>query len=140
MARAGLDELLKDWSDWTYGGAGGLGAGSTILARWMDSRGDLMFSGSGGSRGTGDEIEQQIEAAVLALAAKDLESADVLRLEFAAGWWLVCDRRGADWSKYDPCDATQLDRARLLGFSWRTYKRRLAKAREHVAQALRDNR
>ncbi|MCE1119123.1 hypothetical protein [Pseudomonas sp. NMI795_08] len=140
MAMRGLDELLKDWSDWTYGGAGLLGGGSTILARWMDSKGDLMFSGSGGSRGTGDEIEQQIEAAVVALAAQDLQAADVLRLEYAAGWWLVCERNGYDFARYDPTEATQLDRARLLGYSWRTYKRRLAKARDHVVQALRDNR
>ncbi len=140
MARPGLDELLHGWAAWTYSGGGALGGGASILARWMDSRGELQFGGSSGSRGTGDEIEQQIEAAVVALAAKDLESADVLRLEYCAGWWWVCERNGLDWHSYDPHDATQLDRARLLRCSWRTYKRRLARARDHVEQALRDNR
>lgn len=129
-----LDKLLHAWAAWTYGGFGG-GSGGSMLAQLIDKKGEIYFDGPSGPGGPADDIEQCIEAAVTEMAAKNLVQADVLRLEYCAGWWSVCER----WNikDYDPCDASQLDRARALGLSWRTYKRRLAAAREMVADKLR---
>lgn len=129
-----LDKLLHAWAAWTYGGIGGIGSGGSMLAQLIDKKGEIFFGGSTGSSGPADGIEQQIEAAVMQMAAKDLQQADALRLEYCAGWWWVCER----WSikDYDPSTASQLDRARALGMSWRTYKRRLAAARDMIAERL----
>ena len=71
------------------------------------------------------------------MAAKSLEQADVLRLEYAAGLPQVFERRKIQ--DYDSSTASQLDRARALGLSWRTYKRRLAAAREMIIERLSAN-
>ena len=129
-----LDKLLHGWSAWCFGGFGGLGSGSSMLAQLIDKKGEIFFDGPSGSSGPADGIEQRIEAVVMEMAAKNLQQADVLRLEYAAGWWWVCER----WKiqDYDPATATQLDRARALGLTWRTYKRRLAAAREMIIERL----
>lgn len=128
------DKLFHSWAAWCYGGLGGLGSGSSMLAQLIEKKGEIYFGGSTGSSGPADGIEQAIEAAVMALAAKNLEQADVLRLEYSAGWWMVCQRCGI--ADYNPSDANQLDRARALGVAWRTYQWRLAKARQTVLDAL----
>lgn len=133
-AESEIDGLLHSWAAWGYGGIGG-GSGSSMLARLIDRKGEISFGGSTGPGGPADGIEQQIEAAVVAMATKDLQQADVLRLEYCAGWWGVCDRWGI--RDYDPSTASQLDRARAFGLSWRTYRRRLAAAREMIAERLR---
>jgi hypothetical protein len=129
-----LDKLLHAWAAWCFGGIGGVGSGSSMLAQLIDKKGEIFFGGSTGSSGPADGIEQQIEGVVMEMAAKSLEQADVLRLEYAAGWWWVCER----WkiNDYDPSTASQLDRARAMGLSWRTYKRRLAAAREMITERL----
>ena len=129
-----LDKLLHAWAAWCFGGIGGVGSGSSMLAQLIDKKGEIYFGGSTGSSGPADGLEQAIEAAVMALAAKNLEQADVLRLEYSAGWWQVCERWGI--ADYDPSEANQLDRARALGVAWRTYQWRLAKARQTVLEAL----
>lgn len=130
-----LDKLLYGWAAWCVGGLGGLGSGSSMLAQLIDKKGEIFFDGPSGSRGPADGIEQRIETIVMEMAVKNIEQADVLRLEYQAGWWVVCER----WSiqNYDASGATQLDRARALGLSWRTYKRRLAAARNMIIEKLR---
>ncbi len=132
-----LDKLLHGWAAWTYGGFGGLGSASSMLAQLIDKKGEIFFDGPSGSSGPADGIEQRIEAVVMEMAAKSLEQADVLRLEYAAGLPQVCERRKIQ--DYDPSTASQLDRARALGLSWRTYKRRLAAAREMIIERLSAN-
>ncbi len=129
-----LDKLLHAWAAWCFGGLGGLGSGSSMLAQLIDKKGEIFFGGSTGSSGPADGIEQRIEGVVMEMAAKSLDQADVLRLEYAAGCWEVCNRRKI--KDYDPATASQLDRARALGLSWRTYKRRLAVARETIVERL----
>jgi len=60
--------------------------------------------------------------------------ADVLRLEFDAGWWQVCQRLGI--KQYDPRNIGQLEKAHALGISWATYKRRLTKALDDIEECL----
>ena len=129
-----LDKLLHGWAAWCAGGLGGIGSGSSMLAQLIDKKGEIFFDGPSGSSGPADGIEQRIEAVVMEMAAKSLEQADVLRLEYAAGLPQVCERRKIQ--DYDPSESTQLDRARVLGLSWRTYKRRLAAAREMIIERL----
>jgi hypothetical protein len=132
-----LDELLESWARWcdspsdvvSYGGSGG-----SMLARLIDTRGDLNFGGGGGPAGPVDTIETNIEMAVVSLGAQNQLAADVLRLECVAGWWQVTSRRGI--RGYDPRGLGQLQNALALGISVRTYRRRLAEAREYVAQRL----
>ena len=128
-----LDKLLHGWSGWCLGGLGG-GSGSSMLAQLIDKKGEIFFDGPSGSSGPGDGIEQRIEAVVMEMAAKNLKQADVLRLEYSAGWWWVCER----WNiqDYDPATATQLDRARALGLTWRTYQRHLSVARKMIIKRL----
>lgn len=132
-----LDKLLHGWAAWTYGALGGLGSGSSMLAQLIEKKGEIFFDGPSGPSGPADGIEQRIEAVVMEMAAKSLEQADVLRLEYAAGLPQVFERRKIQ--DYDPSTASQLDRARALGLSWRTYKRRLAAAREMIIERLSAN-
>ena len=129
-----LDDVLNSWAAWCFGSLGGVGGGSSMLAKLIDRKGEIFFGGSSGSSGPTDGIEQQIESIVTEMAAKNLQMADVLRLEYTAGYWGVCER----WriKDYDPFEATQLDRARAMGLGWRAYKRRLAKAREIIIDKL----
>ncbi|MHA6236843.1 hypothetical protein [Pseudomonas fluorescens group sp. PF-69] len=125
---------LEKWARWTAGLGVGLGGGS-ILARWMDSKGHLIFGGnSGPKKGPIDDWEAAIEACVLHLATTDLLAADVLRLEHDAGIDNVLSRRGIQG--YDPINATSVRRAKALGISDRTYRRHLTTARQAVAAAL----
>jgi len=133
-----LDELLESWARWcdspsaavSYGGSGG-----SMLARLIDTRGELRFGGSGHASGPVDTIETNIEMAVVSLYAESPLAADVLRFECVAGWWQVTARRAI--RGYDPRGLGQLENALALGISVRTYRRRLAEAREYVAQRLR---
>lgn len=139
MARrtySSLDALLDAWALWSariFEGMGG--GGGSLLARWMDSKGHLIFSGSApASRSGYDCVEACIDSAVAQMAVADLLTADVLRLEYAAGWWSVASRRGLD--DYTPQGMGQLQHALALNISLRTYRRRLAQARAAVESAL----
>jgi len=129
------DELLHKWANWTYGGVGLLGAGTSMLARLIDRKGENMFSGASGHSAPQDGIEVLIEGYVAELAAVSIDRADALRLEFSAGWWNVCERRGVE--DYDPADANQSDRAHALCMSLRSYERRLSEAKKHIYERLR---
>lgn len=129
-----LKRYLEQWARWTAGLGASLGGGS-ILARWMDSKGHLIFgSSSGPKKDPIDDWEAAIEACVLRLAQTNLLAADVLRLEHDAGIDNVLSRRGIQG--YDPINATSVRRARALGISDRSYRRHLTTAREAVATAL----
>lgn len=131
-----LDELLESWARWcdSPSDACSGGGGGSMLARLIATRGELVFGGSGHAGGPVDTIETNIEMAVVTLGAENPLAADVLRLECVAGWWQVTARRGI--RGYDPRGLGQLQNALALGVSVRTYRRRLAEAREYVAQRL----
>lgn len=130
-----FDQLLEAWARWLADTRCSLGGGGgSLLARWMDAKGHLIFSGGGGSREPVDTIESCIEIAVVEMGKADPLREDVLRLEYAAGWSRVVVRRGL--VDYDPRGLTQLQNALHLGVSVRTYRSRLAEAREHVAAKL----
>lgn len=133
-ARA-LDVLLHKWAIWTFGGVGLLGAGASMLARLIDRKGENMFSGASGHSAPQDGIEVLIEGFVTELAAMSLDRADALRLEFSAGWWNVCERRGV--ADYEPAEANQSDRAHALCMSLRSYERKLSEAKKYIQERLR---
>jgi hypothetical protein len=130
-----FDSLLEAWARWLADDRGGLGGtGASMLARWMDAKGHLIFGGGSGSGGPLDDMETRIEAAVHEMGKACQMRADVLRLEYAAGWWQVAARLGL--KGYDPRGLTQLHNALHLGVSVRTYRTRLAEARAYVAEKL----
>lgn len=131
-----LDRCLYLWAVWCHAGkvARGPGAGESLLARMIDNQGLMVFGGSGGGSSIGsDDIERTIESAVGRLAKQNLDAADALRLEYGAGVMQVCARRKS-W--LDERTATQRERARVLGVSVRTYRRRLSEGRQAVEQAF----
>ena len=132
---ADMDALLQAWAVWCDGDSGALGGGSSMLAKLIDGKGQILFGGSGGASSPRDAVEARIEAAVMAMAAKSPDRADVLRMEYSAGWWGVCERRKI--KGYDPRGTNQLKRSQAMAISLRTYKRRLAEATEDIKTHLR---
>lgn len=133
--RAGeFDALMERWARWLAAPAQGLSpGGQSLLARWMDAKGCLVFGGQGHG-GPIDLVEYRIEEAAKVFGRDGQLAEDVLRLEYAAGWWVVAARRG--WRGYDPRGLNQVQRAVWLGIGLRTYKARLAQARAFVAQQI----
>lgn len=131
--RNDLDDLLEAWARWCHSGGVVPGSGASMLAKMIDGKGLITF-GSGGGSAPMDSIEARIEAAVMKMAAENQDRADVLRLECRAGWFRVSQRRGL--VNFDPSGLLQIDMAHALGMSLRTYKRRLAEAREEIIQEL----
>lgn len=133
-ARSRLDNVLDAWACWLAQGEGAQLIGSSQLGRLMDG----ALPGSGGSADVvcmaAFPIEERVEAAVIGIAREDLLTADVLRLEYNAAFEQVCDRRGI--ARYEPSRAEQTHKALLLDVSVRTYKRRLASARELIEQRV----
>ena len=134
-ARPGrLEHRLAAWAKWVVSG-GQEKAAPSLLARWMAGKGHIVFGG--GSSEPEDVIETVIEAAVVRLFADgDLGAwrADVLRLEFGAGYYGVVQRRGI--RGYDPRNMNQTKHALALGISVRTYRTRLAEAKKTIQEAL----
>lgn len=132
--RAGdFDSLLEQWARWlAVPDSVRLGGGS-LLSRWMAAKGHLAFGGGGGFAPV-ETMESRIEAIVQDLGLINPLCEDVLRLEYAAGWWMVVKRRSL--SGYDPRGLKQLQQALHLGIGLRTYKQRLAEARAFVADRL----
>lgn len=137
MARAEhklLRPALEDWACWCVEGAP-ISAGRTMLAKLIDNKGELLFGGSGGSTEPPESRECRIEARVLAMAAGPVPlRADVLRLEFDAGWWQVCERHGI--KRYDPRGIDRFEKSQALGISLATYKRRLFEALNEIEDCL----
>lgn len=131
--RKQLDARLDLWSMWSESGLA-QSPGRTMLAKLIDNKGEIFFGGSAGSDGTAYSVESDIEAAVVAMAAIDPLQADVLRLEYDAGWWEVCARRGI--SSYRPAGIGQFEKSAALGIGLATYKRRLSAALETVKTHL----
>jgi len=131
-----LDALLEGWARWLDAAVSGAveGAPRSLLARWMDAKGHLIFSGGAPGSPVLDTVEARIELAVRELGGSCQLAEDVLRLEYVAGWWRVVERRGL--RGYDPRGLKQLQNAIHLGVSVRTYRLRLAEARAYVAERL----
>lgn len=129
-ARNGLDDALELWARWCFAGGEPVSGGRTMLAKLIDNKGELMFGSNERSREPADSLEGAIEAAVLSLFARDPLCADVLRLEYGAGWWEVAQRRRI--RGYDPRGIGQFEHAAALAISLRTYRRRLAEARTFI--------
>lgn len=138
-----LRPVLESWSDWCHRGRidGGVATGRTMLAKLIDNKGEIFFGGGGGGCVVpADDIECRVEGRVVAMvmatdAGDALLRADVLRLEFDAGAWDVCQRRGI--RGLNAATATQYEKALALGISLRTYNRRLAEALDEIAKGLR---
>ncbi|MCE0923313.1 hypothetical protein LU673_25400 [Pseudomonas alloputida] len=132
---ADIDALLQAWAVWCDGDSGLLGAGTSMLAKLIEGKGQILFGGSGGASSPRDSVEARIEAVVMRMAAKSADRADVLRMEYSAGWWGVCERRTI--KGYDPRGTDQLKRSQAMAISLRTYKRRLSEARDEIKTELR---
>lgn len=112
-----------------------MSAGRTMLAKLIDNRGEMFFGDCSGSIDPPDSRESLIEARVMAMAAGPAPlRADVLRLEFDAGWWQVCVRHGI--KRYDPRSIGQFEKSQALRISLATYKRRLAEALGEIEECL----
>jgi hypothetical protein len=133
-ARDDLDNALELWARWCFQGGALVSSGRSMLAKLIDNKGELFFGGSGGSSEPTDSLEAKIESAVVSMFAAEPMRADVLRLEYGAGWWQVAERRQI--AGYDPRGVGQFENAHALGISLRTYRRRLAEARETIAKTL----
>lgn len=120
--RMTLERRLELWARWIINGCNSRGAGFASMLEMMTIT-RCQFSGGGGE--PRDDIEAGVEAAVMSLTAVDKDAARILRVEYGA--WAPKSLDGA---------TTQLDKAHALGLSLRTYKRKLAKARQHVASYL----
>lgn len=133
-----LDSLLESWAFWCEGDSRLLGTGLSMLARLIDGKGEILFGASTpGSSQPHDAMETRLESIVVAMASESQDRADVLRLEYSAGWWNVCKRRQI--RAYDPRGTDQMMRAHALGMSLRTYKRRLAEARAVIETKLKES-
>ncbi len=119
-----LDELFELWARWCFAGGSQPDTAPSLLARWMDNKGHMVFGG-GGCAPT-DTVEERIEAAVFAIAANEPMTAKVLRWEY--GVW--------SWRGEDDKALKQADKAAALGVSLRTYRRRLASGRAWVERRL----
>lgn len=127
-----LDRLLESWARWLSDGrTAESGGADSMLARLIDSKGFLIFGGGGGgSSEPRDTLEARVEILVYEMSKTAPLRADVLRLEYAAGYQRVAVARG--WKHYRP-GQDQLSHALLLGVSLRTYRTRLAEARGEIA-------
>lgn len=136
MARRGRKQMAAGyelWAQWCDSG-GVASAGRSMLAKLIDNKGELFFGSAGGSSEPFDSIEAAIESLVVALAVTEPLCADVLRLEYDAGWYLVAHRRRI--KDYDPRSIGQFEKAAALGVSFATYKRRLSEARAIIETQL----
>lgn len=129
-----LHPALHSWASWCLEGRP-VSAGRTMLAKLIDNKGEMFFGGCSGSTEPPDSVESRIEARVLAMAAGPAPlRADVLRMEFDAGWWEVCARHGV--RHYNPRGVGQFEKSQALRISLATYKRRLTEALNEIKEGL----
>lgn len=133
-SRSDIDELLEAWARWCHSGSVVSSSGSSMLAKMIENKGFMTFSSGGGTSPLIDSIEARIEAVVMVMANQNQLRADVLRLEYGAGWLSVAKRLGL--CGYDPKYMGQFENATALGVSVRTYRRRLAAARDQLQREL----
>lgn len=129
-----LDQALELWARWSWPESVGAGSGKSMLAKLIDNKGELFFGGSGPVSGPVDDLESLIEAAVYSMFTANPLRADVLRLEYGANWWSVVIRRNI--AGYEQEGIGQFEKAEALGVSLRTYRSRLAEARETIQMLL----
>lgn len=134
--RTELDTLFDAWAVWLASGGDFLNGGKSMLAKMIDNKGHLTFGS--GHAGPVEGVESRIESAVCSLASSNVLAADILRLEYDAGYTWVLKRRGL--RRYDPRYVTQSDKARILKISHRTYLRHLKNARQRVFDDLQQER
>lgn len=116
-----LDQLLELWARWIQNGCNQPTSYSSIIDMLMTTRGQP----GGSNAAPNDSLETSVEGAVSLLTVIDEDAAHVLRVEY-----------GAIFIKdFDPKDR-QIDKAHRLGMSVRTYKNRLHRARNYVANWL----
>lgn len=127
-----LDSALELWAAWNMPDSAHA-TGKSMLAKLIDNKGEILFGGSGPVSGPADGLESDIEAAVLAMFSESPMRADVLRLEYGAAYWQVAARRGI--SGYD-WRGGQYEKSQALGISLRTYRSRLAEARNTISTLL----
>lgn len=121
----GLEQRLELWARWIVGGCNSRSGFASMLEMMMVTR--CQFSGGGEPK---DQIEMEVEAAVMSLTNCDEKAARILRIEYGA------IENGAWAPKSLDKAHTQMDKAHALGLSLRTYKRKLAKARLYVAERI----
>lgn len=119
--RLSLERRLELWARWIFNGKTESSGFSSTLEMMMVTR--CEFSGDGSVPSY--DLEADVEAAVMSLRMTDGSAAKILEVEYGA--WVPKSLDGA---------TKQLDKAHALGLSLRTYKRKLAKARKHVADYL----
>lgn len=127
-----LDTALELWAAWNMPDSA-QATGRTMLAKLIDNKGEIFFGGSGPAGGPADSLESAIEAEVLKMFVDSSMRADVLRLEYGAAFWMVAARRkivGYDWR------GGQFEKSQALGISLRTYRTRLAEARDTISTLL----
>lgn len=134
--RNDLDELLEAWVRWCHAGGILPAMGASTIAKLMENKGNITF-GSGGHQHAPiiDSVEANIEAIVMNMAHQHPLQADVLRLEYGAGWTAVAQRQSL--RGYHSTNMGQFEKAQALGVSVRTYRRYLATAREQLTKKLR---
>ncbi|KAA0015487.1 hypothetical protein F0A16_20580 [Salinicola corii] len=133
--RTRIDDLLDAWALWLDHG-NYHAAPRSVLAKWMEGKGQILPSAGGADVvcAAAFPIEERVEAAVLAIALEEALAADVLRLEYNAAHAGVCERYGA--RPYNPHRTNQAGKASLLKVSVRTYRSRLAWARNEVERRV----
>lgn len=129
-----LDEMLEAWARWCHSGGILSGHTQSVIAKLMDNKGHISFGSTGGQAPIIDSFEAKVEAAVMNMASKNLLRADVLRLEYGAGWLAVSIKESVGGDNL--INRGQYENACALGLSVRTYRRHLAAARERLNNEL----
>lgn len=124
-----VERKLEAWARWCEGGKVAPRAGASMLSKMIDNHGLISFDQAGPSS-PNDTHETLIESALMTLSVTNPVAVDALRLEVGAGWQAVAVRHGV--KNYDPRAMGQEQKASVLNVSLRTYRRRLAEARQTV--------
>lgn len=132
-----LDQALEAWARWLNDNRLSLpGGGVSTLALLIDSEGEFSFGGGGNrpAQMPANCLESRVEDAVYSLSKTDPDQADVLRLEWCAGWSEVVVRR--QMGDFCPIGANAMDKALAMGRGLRWYYVRLAAARTKLSEKL----
>lgn len=124
MRESEFSDIVEAWARWCHQGKL-MPVGSSIMSRFIENKGHITFGSGGTSAPIIDCIESDIELALMALNDRDPDAVMLFRLEHGA----------LRMNKFDPTKP-QLEKAACLGISVRTYRRRLAKCKEHVLTQL----
>lgn len=83
-------------------------------------------------------IEETIEANIAKMAARNIDAADVLRMEYGAGWQGVMKRRGTlkKMRTFLWVESTPKERAKAVGMDLTLYSAYLSNARSALYEVL----